>query len=100
MYISSQNHQQLLKQLPIKHPRAKIYEQILSDLGFCSGKSYQLLPLSMVVQQNQRLKPCLAKVQLTLGNNQAASTLAQKVISGYSFRLVTGYNTSLVYDKS
>ncbi|MBK8052411.1 MAG: RagB/SusD family nutrient uptake outer membrane protein [Saprospiraceae bacterium] len=75
-----------------KTSRAKIYELILSDLDFAVTN----LPAT-TTQYGRATKPAaeamLAKVQLTLGNNQAASTLAQKVISGYSFKLVTGYNT-------
>ncbi len=75
-----------------KTPRAKVYEQILSDLDFAVAN----LPAT-TTQYGRATKPAaeamLAKVQLTLGNNQAASTLAQKVITGYNFKLVTGYNT-------
>lgn len=73
-----------------KTPRAKIYELILEDLNFA------ITNLAATTTQYGRVtKPAaeafLARIQLTLGNNKEASELAQKVISGYSFKLVPKY---------
>lgn len=73
-----------------KTPRAKIYEQILEDLNFAIAN----LPAT-TAQYGRATKPAaeafLARIQLTLGNNQAASTLAQKVIADYTYKLVPKY---------
>ncbi|MBK8654328.1 MAG: RagB/SusD family nutrient uptake outer membrane protein [Haliscomenobacter sp.] len=68
-------------------PRAKVYEQIVEDLNIAISN----LP-STTTQYGRATKPAaeafMARVQLTLGNNQQASTLAQKVISSYNYKLV------------
>ncbi len=68
-------------------PRATIYETILADLTFAVAN----LP-NTTTQYGRITKPgaeaFLARIYLTLGRNREASDLAQKVISGYSFRLV------------
>lgn len=68
-------------------PRAKIYEQILEDLNIAIAN----LPTT-TTQYGRATKPAaeafMARIQLTLGNYQQASGMAQKVISSYNFKLV------------
>lgn len=68
-------------------PRDKIYEAIISDLNLAVTN----LP-NTTTQYGRVTKPAaeafLARIYLTLGRNREASDLAQKVISGYAFKLV------------
>ncbi len=74
-----------------KTPRAQIYIQINEDLQFAVAN----LPAT-TTQYGRATKPAaeafLARVHLTLGKNQEASALAQKVISDYGFSLVPKYS--------
>lgn len=74
-----------------KTPKAQIYELIQSDLVFAVAN----LPTT-TTQYGRVTKPAAeafsARVFLTLGKNQEASALAQKVINDYSYKLVAKYS--------
>ncbi|WP_375437816.1 RagB/SusD family nutrient uptake outer membrane protein [uncultured Hymenobacter sp.] len=68
----------------------EFYAQIIEDLNVAVAN----LP-NTTADVGRVTKPAaeafLAKIYLTRGNNQQAATLAQKVISGYSFQLLPSY---------
>ena len=74
-----------------KTPRTQIYDLILSDLDFAVNN----LPTT-TTQYGRVTKPAAeafsARIFLTLGRNQEASTMAQKVINEYSYKLVAKYS--------